>query len=98
MLLRTVVKDGKDQLLSLTWGFVLIKFIDNWSFFLSYFRHMFSSLRDKELKFIMISDQSKKLGFILMAEFFDITPSYCCYYLDENLMKFHSGGKVRDLF
>ena len=75
-----------------------IESIDNWSFFLSHFRHTFPSLRDKELKFTIISDWSKGLGPTLAIEFPDITPSYCCYHLDENLMKFHSEGEVRNLF
>ena len=75
-----------------------IKFINNWSFFLSYFRHTFSSLRDKELKFTMISDRSKGLEPILATKFPDIIPSYYYYHLGENLMKFHPGGEVRDLF
>ena len=74
------------------------KFVDNWSFFLSHFRHSFPSLRDKELKFTMINDWSKELEPALTAEFPDIIPSYCCYHLGENLMKFHPGGEVRDLF
>ena len=75
-----------------------IESIDNWSFFLTHFRHMFPSLRDKELKFIMISNRSKGLEPALAVEFPDITPSYCCYHLGENLMKYHPGGEVRNLF
>ena len=96
MLLITVTRDGEDQILSLAWGFVPTEFIDNQSFFLTHFRHMFPSLRDKE--FTIISDQSKGLEPTLAAEFPDIMPSYCCYHLGENLMKFHPGDEVRDLF
>ena len=98
MLLLTVTRDREDQILPLTWGFVPTKSADNWFFFFSHFRHTFPSLRDKELKFTMISDQSKGLEPALVAEFPDITPTYCCYHLGENLMKFHPGGEVRDLF
>ena len=59
---------------------------------------MFPSLRDKELKFTMISDRSKGLEPALAAEFPDTTPSYCCYHLGENLMKFHPEGEVHNLF
>ena len=75
-----------------------IKSINNWSFFLSHFRHTFPSLRDKELKFIIINDQSKGLEPTLVVEFPDIMSSYYCYHLGENLMKFHSEDEVRDLF
>ena len=75
-----------------------IESIDNWSFFFSHFRHTFSSLRDKKLKFIIISNRSKELEPTLIVEFPDIISSYCCYHLGENLMKFHPGGEVRDLF
>ena len=98
MLLIAVARDGEDQILPLAWGFVSTESTDNWSFFLSHFRHTFPSLRDKELKFIMISDRSKGLGPALVAEFPDIIPLYCCYHLGENLMKFHPGDEVRDLF
>ena len=96
MLLIAVARDGEDQILPLAWGFVPTESIDNWSFFLTHFRHMFPSLRDKE--FTIISDWSKKLEPALAVEFPDIMSSYCCYHLGENLMKFHSGGEVRDLF
>ena len=98
MLLLAIARDGEDQILPLAWGFMPIESIDNWSFFLSHFRHTFPSLRDKELKFIMISDRSKRLRPALIIEFLNITPSYCCYHLGENLIKFHLGGEVRDLF
>ena len=96
MLLITVARDGEDQILPLAWGFVPTNSTDNWSFFLTHFRHTFPSLRDKE--FMIISDRSKGLEPALAAEFPDIMPSYCCYHLDENLMKFHPEGEVRDLF
>ena len=75
-----------------------IKSINNWSFFLSHFRHTFPSLRDKKLKFTMINNWSKKLESILATEFPDIISSYYYYYLDENFMKFHPEDEVRDLF
>ena len=59
---------------------------------------MFSLLCDKELKFIIINNQSKKLKSTLIAEFPDIISLYCCYYLDENLMKFYSKDEVYDFF
>ncbi len=34
----------------------------------------------------------------LAVEFSHAIHAYCCYHLCENLMKFHSGGEVRDLF
>ena len=73
-----------------------IESIDNWSFFLTHFCHMFSSLRDKE--FTIINDQSKELESILAVEFPDIMFLYCCYHLGKNLMKFHPENEVRDLF
>ena len=98
MLLLAIIRDGEDQILSLTWGFVSTKSVDNWSFFFSYFYHTFPSLHDKELKFIIINDRSKGLEPILAAEFPDIISSYYYYHLGENLMKFHPGDEVRDLF
>ena len=96
MLLITVARDEEDQILFLTWGFMSIKSINNWSFFLTYFHHMFPSLRDKE--FMIINDQNKGLEPVLAIEFLDIISSYCYYHLGENFMKFHPEGEVRDLF
>ena len=90
--------DGDNQILPLAWGFVPTESIDSWTFFLSHFRRTFPSLRDQELKFTMISDQSKRLEPALAAEFSHAIHAYCCKHLCNNLMQFHSEGEVCNLF
>ena len=75
---------------------MFIEFINNWSFFFTYFRHMFPSLHNKE--FMIISNWSKKLEPALTAEFSNIISLYCCYYLGKNLIKFYSEDEVHNLF
>ena len=83
-LLIAAAMDGDNQILPLAWGFVPTESGDNWSFFLSHFRHTFPSIDDA--KITIISDQSKELKPVLAAEFLNIIYIYCCYHLDKNLM------------
>ena len=88
--------NGDNQILPLAWAFVPTESGDNWSFFLSHFHCTFPSIDDA--KITVISDQSKELEPVLAVEFFNAIHAYCCYHLDENLMQFHSGDEVRNLF
>ena len=85
-----------NQILSLAWEIVSSEFTDNWVFFLSHFWWTFSSIDDA--KITAINDWNKNLNSALTAEFSHAIHAYCCYHLQENLMKLHSGGEVRELF
>lgn len=88
--------DGNNQILPLAWGMVSSESTDNWTFFLSHLRRTFPSIDNARVT--AISDRSKGLEPALEAELSHAIHGYCCYHLCENLMKFHPGGQVRDLF
>ena len=49
-----VAIDEDNQILPLAWAFVPIKSIDNWTFFLSYFRRIFPSVRMRMQKSLLL--------------------------------------------
>ncbi len=69
---------------------------DNWTFFLSHFRRTFPSIDDA--KTAAISDRSKDLDAALASELSHAIHAYCCFHLQENLLKLHPGGEVHELF
>jgi zinc finger SWIM domain-containing protein 3 len=95
-ILIAATMDGDNQILPLAWGFVPTESNDSWSFFLSHFRQTFPSIDNATVT--TISDRSKGLEPAMTAELSHTIHLYCCYHLQENLMKFHPGGQVRNLF